>query len=229
MRKWAEEKIGKEYMPEIYGIYDRPEDIPFEILPNKFRIKCTHGRSMMILIRDKSKKEEYSWDIVMRRLRKNMDSNYAYKASMELWYEHVIPRLLVELPVDGRDYLDAIKVICQNGRAQYFVLDKNNNVWDIKKRNIYDRYWTLLDIRMKYPNIRETVEKPKYFDDMIRISERLSAELDFAVVHFWETPSKLIFNKICFEIGGGVEPISVIKQDCKGTGDAVISNFTIIQ
>lgn len=214
MRKWAEEKIGKEYMPEVYGIYDRPEDIPFEKLPNKFYIKCTHGRSMMTLIRDRSKKEECSWDSIMRRLRKNLDSNFAYRASMELWYQSAVPRLFIELPVDGMDYLDATKVICQNGKAQYFVVDKNNSVWDAKKRNIYDRNWEFLHVRMKYPNIREALKKPKYFNDMIRISELLSAELDFAVVHFWETPSKLVFNKICFEIGGGVEPIFSLNGVC---------------
>lgn len=207
MRKWTAEKIGQEYLPEIYGIYDKPEDIPYENLPDKFCIKCTHGRSMMTIIQDKNKKEEYSWDVILRQLNKDMVSNYAYRDSMEFWYEKAIPRLLIELPVEGLDYLDVTKVICRNGRVKYFVVEKNSNVWDAEKRNIYDEHWNLLNIRMKYPNIRETIERPKYFDDMVRISEILSEELDFAVVHFWETPSRLVFNKICFEIGGGVEPI----------------------
>lgn len=207
MRQWAAEKIGQGYMPEVYGIYDRTEDIPYEKLPDKFRIKCTHGRGMMATVLDKSNKEQYSWDVIARRLDKALSSNYAYRDSMELWYEDAIPRLLVELPVEGMDYHDSIKAICQDGKVRYLVVDRDTGPWDAKKRNIYDRDWELLPVKMKYPNVREVVKRPRYFDDIVRMSETLTEGFGLAVVHFWETSSKVIFNKICFGIGGGVERI----------------------
>lgn len=208
MREWAAEKIGLEALPDVYGIYDRTEEVPYEELPDKFRIKCTHGRGIMATVLDKNNREQYRWEVISRRLNKALTGNYAYRASMELWYESAVPRLMVELPVEGMDYHDSVKTICQNGKVLYFVADQNTGSWDAKKRNIYDRDWNLLPVRMKYPNAREAVGRPVHFNEMVRMSETLSEEFDFAVVHFWDTPSKVVFNKICFEIGGGVERIS---------------------
>lgn len=208
MRRWAAEKIGQESMPDVYGIYDRVEEIPYEKLPNKFRIKCTHGRGIVMTVLDKSNREQYSWEAISRRLRKALANNYAYRAPMELRYENAVPRLLVELPVEGMDYHDSIKAVCRNGVIQYFIVDQNTGPWDVKKRNIYDKSWKLFPVKIKYPNIREKIERPAHFEDIIRMSEKLSEEFDFSVVHFWETPSKVVFNKICFEIGCGVEKIT---------------------
>lgn len=163
---------------------------------------------MMTVISDKSNKEHYNWDIISRRLDKALARNCAYMASMELRYENAVPRLLIELPVEGMDYHDSIKVICRDGNAEYFVIDQNNNPWAVKKRNIYDRDWNLLPVKMKYPNVRGVIERPFHLSDVARMAEMLSGGFDFAVVHFWDTPSRIVFNKICFEIGGGVERIS---------------------
>ncbi len=41
--------------PEYTGVYDSPENIDWDYLPNSFVLKCTHGSSSNIICEDKSK------------------------------------------------------------------------------------------------------------------------------------------------------------------------------
>lgn len=47
VRSWIKEKIGEQYLIPLLGVYDRFEDINFEKLPNKFVIKCNHGKNIL--------------------------------------------------------------------------------------------------------------------------------------------------------------------------------------
>ena len=54
VRKWLEDKGFGEYIIEIYGAWDRAEDIDFDALPDKFVLKCNHGCGYNIIVNDKS-------------------------------------------------------------------------------------------------------------------------------------------------------------------------------
>ena len=42
-----------EILNELYGVYERPEDIPWDKLPQRFVLKCNHGCGYNILCRDR--------------------------------------------------------------------------------------------------------------------------------------------------------------------------------
>ena len=35
VRKYVSERIGEEYLTRLYGVYDKPDEIPFDKLPDK--------------------------------------------------------------------------------------------------------------------------------------------------------------------------------------------------
>tara|TARA_B110000285_G_scaffold115339_1_gene130716 strand:+ start:142 stop:447 length:306 start_codon:yes stop_codon:yes gene_type:complete len=39
VRAYVEEKIGEKYLNEIYGVYERPEEVAFKDLPSQFVLK----------------------------------------------------------------------------------------------------------------------------------------------------------------------------------------------
>ena len=57
VRAYVEEKIGSEYLNELYGVYKKGEEIPFDKLPDRFVIKATHASGFNIIVRDKAKLE----------------------------------------------------------------------------------------------------------------------------------------------------------------------------
>ena len=52
-REFAAERIGREFLPELYFVGRRFEDIDFERLPDKFVIKTNHGSGWCLIVEDK--------------------------------------------------------------------------------------------------------------------------------------------------------------------------------
>lgn len=207
MRQWAEMKIGEEHMPPVVSVFDDVDDILWDEMPDTFIIKLSHGRSYRTTVEDKNNTEQFNKNVIIRRLKALMESDYSLMPSMELWYEGITPRVVIESPLEGTFFHDSLKFICFGGKVKYVVSDKNNDVWSTLKRDIYDEKWRHLDIRMKYPNSPVIENKPVHLDEMVRLSEQLSSEFDYCIVHFWDTEEGPVFNKIRFIIGAGVERI----------------------
>ncbi|MDU7143604.1 MAG: ATP-grasp fold amidoligase family protein, partial [Anaerococcus vaginalis] len=56
VREYISEKIGEGYLIPLLGVWDDPEDIDFDSLPNKFVLKCNHNSGLgMCICTDKSK------------------------------------------------------------------------------------------------------------------------------------------------------------------------------
>ena len=58
-KKYVESIIGKEYIIPTLGVWEDPNEIDFNLLPNRFVIKCNHNSGKgMFICRDKSKIDE---------------------------------------------------------------------------------------------------------------------------------------------------------------------------
>ena len=55
VRDYIKEKIGEKFLIPIIGVYDTPEEIDFEHLPNRFVIKVNWGSGQNIIVNDKSR------------------------------------------------------------------------------------------------------------------------------------------------------------------------------
>jgi len=56
VRKYIADTIGEEYLIPLLGVWDNPDDIDFDALPNQFVLKCNHNSGLgMCICRDKSK------------------------------------------------------------------------------------------------------------------------------------------------------------------------------
>jgi hypothetical protein len=55
VRAYVEEKIGKQYLNNIYGVYNSEDEVDFDALPNKFVIKGIHASSFNLIVDDKEK------------------------------------------------------------------------------------------------------------------------------------------------------------------------------
>ena len=56
VRQYISDKLGEEYLIPIIGVWDNPDEIDFEKLPNKFVLKCNHNSGLgMCICKDKTK------------------------------------------------------------------------------------------------------------------------------------------------------------------------------
>ena len=54
VREYIKEKLGEEYLIPLLGVWDDPDDIDFDELPNQFVLKCNHNSGVgMCICKDK--------------------------------------------------------------------------------------------------------------------------------------------------------------------------------
>ena len=55
-KKWVSERIGDKYIIPILGVWEKAEDVDFDLLPDRFVIKCNHNSGTgMYICKDKLK------------------------------------------------------------------------------------------------------------------------------------------------------------------------------
>jgi hypothetical protein len=54
VRDYCKEKLGIDLCIPLIKVYNKPEEIEWEKLPNQFVIKCNHGSEMNIIVKDKT-------------------------------------------------------------------------------------------------------------------------------------------------------------------------------
>lgn len=211
VRECIKNKIGEEFLIPMIGIYDRFEDIDFEKLPNRFVLKCTHDSGSVIICKDKEKFDEKS---AKRELTKALKRNFYYDAR-EWPYKNVKPRIIVEEYMeDSRGELTDYKFYSFDGKCDYVMtcVDRMN---DKVKFIYYDKNWKLQK-DLSYDGLKYgdsiKVERPKNLDKMFELASKLSEDIPFVRVDFYEVSGKLYFGELTFYPTGGFDNKRTIKM-----------------
>lgn len=214
-KKYVAEQIGEGYTLPMYGAWDDESDIDFDALPEKFVLKSnvqSDGRHI-IVVRDKSKLDQDKLRTVLSSWllrRNNLCSSFCGA------YKTVEPKILAEEYLEGFDNtLTDYKFMCFNGKAEMLFV-----VADRKKKmcvNFYDLDWNLLPFTRKYPNTDYPLSKPKNFDLMLELANKLAAPFPFVRVDFYESADgeHVYVGELTFYPGGGYETFQPMEWDYK--------------
>lgn len=209
VREYVREKIGEEYLNELYDVYNSVEEIDLDKLPNQFVMKTTHDSGGVIVCKNK---DDIGWDYELLKFKMRLKLNYYYTLR-EPYYKFVKPKIICErLLVDKihgtpLDY----KIFCFNGKPTYIQVDCDR--FENHKRNIYDTDWNLLELRIIYENTNYKIKKPKNLEEMLRCATKLSKGINFCRVDFYSINEKIIFGEITFFPEGGFGKIIPEKYD----------------
>ncbi|QRM89681.1 glycosyltransferase [Lacinutrix sp. WUR7] len=197
VRKYVEEKIGNKYLNEVYGVFEKAEDINYKNLPNKFVIKATHASSYNLIVTNKN---DLNLIKTTKLFNKWLCKNQYYRMGQEWAYKDVQPRLIIEkiLKEEGKSSLTDYKFYCFNGVAKFadVHLDREEN----HQQGCYDLNFNLLPFRKKSKNknISTEIKKPSNYDEMIKLSETLAANFPFVRVDFYSINGNAIFGEMTF-------------------------------
>lgn len=197
VRDYVEEKIGVEYLNEIFGVYDTPEEVSFKDLPNQFVIKATHSSGHNLIVTDKNK---LNTNTTFKLFKKWLGTNQFYRTGQEWAYKDVKPRLIAEkyLKEDHSSSLIDYKFYCFDGVAKF--LEVHLDRADHHKRGFFDLNFKPLPFR--YVTIEKSItteiKKPSNLSEMKRLSEILADKLPFVRVDFYSIKGKSIFGEMTF-------------------------------
>lgn len=213
VREYIAKKIGEEHLVPLLGVWDNPEDIDFHHLPNQFVLKCTHDSASVIICRDKTK---FNIDAAKQKLQLHLAINYYYP-SREWPYKNVKPRIIAEKYMTNSDNsnLNDYKFQIFNGKFQNCFVCSNRFSPQGLHVTFYNKDWTILNFTKHYPKESSSLNKPIFFNEMIRTSETLAKEFPFTRVDFYETDLNYYVGELTFYPGAGFEEFSPEEWDKK--------------
>ena len=199
IREYLEEKNLSEYAIPLVGYWEDANDIDWDKLPNQFAIKCNHGCAYNIICKDKSKLDENE---TKKQLNEWLKEDFG-KFNAEPHYDKIRKGIVCEEYLgDGKsDFLVDYKFHCFNGEVK-FVLICSERTKERSREYYYDLDWNSLD----YSKIKEDgFEKPKSFDEMVKISKIVAKDFPFVRADFYEINGKPIIGELTFVPTGGLD------------------------
>ena len=197
--------IGKKYVVPTLGLWDRPECIDFDVLPNQFVLKTTHGGGSIgvVICKDKPMLDKQR---TICSLKKAMEQNL-YKTGREWPYKNVRSRILAEQFLsDGREELMDYKVHVFGGTPRIIQVDYNRFI--SHKRTLYDTNWKKIEGTIGFPtDENREIERPAVLNELLVLSSKLAKGIPYVRTDFYIVGNQIYFGEMTFYHGSGYERI----------------------
>ena len=199
VRDYVKSKGLGDILNELYGVYDKPEEIDFDKLPKKFVIKTTAGSGgqNVYVCDDKSKLNK---EKLIKTLKYWLKLNPKKSFGREWAYEGCSNRIIIEKYLEGNDEgltgINDFKFFCYNGKVEYIVFDGDRYIKH--KRNFYDKNWNYIDIQSDCDKLGDSVKKPKKLKEMLKIAETISEGFPFVRVDLYCINKTVYFGEMTF-------------------------------
>lgn len=196
VRKYIEKKGLGNILNQLYQVVDRPEEINFDQLPDKFVIKTTNGSGTNILVKDKK-----TLNIAETKKKLNDFLNMAEASAGREWaYGGSSKKIIVEELLEDNSNKDKgisdYKFLCFNGKPVYVVYDKDR--FSDHKRNFYDVNWNYVKVDSDCPCFEDSVKKPENYEKMAEIASVLSRDFPAVRVDLYNIEGKIYFGELTF-------------------------------
>lgn len=206
--------IGKQYIIPTIGVWDNPDDIDFETLPNQFVLKCNHNSGLgMCICRNKS---QLNIEQVKKELRKGLAEDY-YLTGREWPYKDVPRKIIAEqYMVSDGDGLTDYKVHNFNGVPKLILVCKNRFNSSGLTEDFYSIDWEHLEL--KRPNIKqanENIDRPDELEEILKLSKQLSESIPFVRTDFYIINHQVYFSELTFFPASGFEKFEPDDWDYK--------------
>ena len=204
VREYIRERLGEKYLIPLLGVWNNPEEIDFDILPNQFVLKCNHNSGLgMSICKDKVL---FDFAKAKKDLRRGIRENY-YQKNREWPYKDVPRKIIAEqyMKSDAGGLTD-YKIHCFNGEPKLILVCKDRFLETGLTEDFFSINWEHLDIRRpKHPNASAPIKKPEELDEMLRLAAILSKDIPFLRVDFYIVDYKIYFSELTFYPASGFD------------------------
>ena len=218
VRKYVESLGLGHILNKCYGVFNSPDEINFDKLPNQFVLKDTlgGGGTSVIICKDK----------------KNADLE-AYRRQMNEWvHTKVIPsggrewvyyegakkhRIIAEKIIDYESThgLTDYKFICFNGKPVICQVICDRILGETIKVGTFDMNFKKVNVREAGHEVPEEIDCPYNFKEMVTIVNRLSEQFLHVRVDLYNTGQEIIFGELTFFDSSGYAKYDPDKYDYK--------------
>jgi hypothetical protein len=209
VRNYVADRLGARFLNTVYGVWNTPEEIPYDSLPPAFVLKATHGHAMNIFCRSRDTLDKVA---CRRQLAVWLRRNH-YLAYREWAYKHIRPRIIAEEllvdPLCGTppDY----KFFCFSGEPRFIQVDTDR--FADHRRDFFDVDWTILPFTVKFPRSDRSIPRPTNLEEMVECARMLAAGFPFVRVDFYSCNGQTIFGEMTWYPDAGTTLFSPQSYD----------------
>lgn len=189
---------------KLIGIWDSPDFIDFNNLPNKFVLKCNHDAGSVIFVENKI---EINENTIRKKLRTQLKSPFGIKTA-EPHYLGIDRKIIAEDYIlnddNNSDSLIDYKFWCFHGKTYFCHVVYDKRVYKNKKSGIYSLPdWKLQEKKLKSITCYKSLPKPNMLTEMIEIAESLSDSFLQCRVDLYNCNSQIYFGELTFTAACG--------------------------
>lgn len=206
VRQYIAECGCEDLLNQLYGVYDRFDQISFAELPERFVIKDTlgGGGNSVILCHDKQNLDLQKLENDIRRWQHKTQRKHPGR---EWVYDNGDNRIIIEKMIDSNVEAGGLidyKFFCFNGKVSYLYVIADREVGDKAGIAVYDRDYRRINcMRVDEKALERTIPKPGNFEQMVSLAEKIAKPFPHARVDFYNPDGKIIFGEITFFDGSG--------------------------
>lgn len=211
VRSYVAQTIGEEYLVPLLGVWDSPRNIDFNELPMKFVLKCNHNSGLGMCICEN--KNKLNIEHVVRGLEEGLKQDY-YLTGREWPYKNVKRKVIAEkFLVDESGYeLKDYKLYCFDGKVKLIMINSDRNNSCATKADYFDEKFNHISMTWGYKPSVNAPMKPKHFDEMKKLAEKLSKGMPHVRVDFYVADDRVYFGEMTFFDGSGFDSFGDVEH-----------------
>ena len=212
VRDYIAKKLGPDHLIPLLGVWDDPDQIDFDRLPDQFVLKCNHNSGLgMCICKDKSNLDIQK---VKKDLKKGMSQNY-FLSGREWPYKNIPRKIICEqFMTNGGQELADYKIHNFNGEPRFILVCADRFSKTGLTEDFYTPQWEHMEIkRPALPNATKPIPKPEQLEQMLAFSRILARDIPFARTDFYVIDGKVYFGEITFFPASGTAPFEPSSWD----------------
>ena len=200
------EDTAKEILIPLFYVTDKPKTIPFEGLHIPYIIKPNHASGLKIIVEN----DNYDKQKIIKTCQQWLNTPYGLE-KMEWAYHFIKRKIIIEkllLDKNGKIPKD-YKFHMFHGKCVYIVviLDRMDHLSAVR----FDENWNIISYVYDFLPKGFKIEKPKNYDLMLEVAERLSKPFDYVRVDLYNIEGHIYFGELTQYPDSGTrkfEPVS---------------------
>lgn len=203
VRDYITQKGYGDRLVPLLGVWDNANDIKWDILPDKFVLKCNHGCAYNIVVPDKKKLDKKS---TIKQLNKWLKEDFG-AFNIELHYSGIKHHRITCEEFLG-DCITDYKFFCFNGKPHCIYVSTDL----IHDRQAQIGFFNLDGSKMPlqrndYKEISEVI-LPPFYEEMKKAAEILCKDFPFVRVDFFIANNTWYFAELTFIPAAGLMPFN---------------------
>lgn len=202
VREYIEKCGYSSILNELYYQWEKVEDIDWDVLPDRFVLKCNHGWAYNVICENK---ELLNRKETEKLLKKWLKINF-WREKAEVNYRDVKPCIICEKFLqEGSAELMDYKIYCFNGKPEYIMVCVSTE--ERRKFYYFDMDWNMQ--KLSKDSIEDygkaNIPKPEKLQELYTISKELSKPFPFVRIDYYIVEGNIIFGEMTFTPGAGLD------------------------